>query len=109
MEEYIKILEELVYNINRVNEHTLDYEVKQWSKEKQAIENLIKGYRKLQETADKLLGQNEWYKDYYDCESIPKSKVKEKIEELSKIKGDFATYIATSERIKVLQELMEDK
>ena len=41
--------------------------------------------------------------------SIPKEKVKEKIEELSNTKGDFATYIATSERIKVLQELMEEK
>lgn len=35
-------------------------------------------------------------------------KVKEKIEELTKIKGDLATYIATSERIKVLQELLEE-
>lgn len=41
--------------------------------------------------------------------SIPKEKVKEKIEELSNTKGDFATYIATSERIKVLQELLEEK
>lgn len=38
---------------------------------------------------------------------ILKSKVKEKIEELTNTKGDFATYIATSERIKVLQELLE--
>ena len=40
---------------------------------------------------------------------IPISKIKEKIEELTKIKGDLATYIATSERIKVLQELLEEK
>lgn len=39
---------------------------------------------------------------------IPISRIKEKIEELTKIKGDLATYIATSERIKVLQELLEE-
>lgn len=39
---------------------------------------------------------------------IPISKLKEKIEELTKIKGDLATHIATSERIKVLQELLEE-
>ena len=49
MEEDIKLLEELVQNINRVNERTLDCEVKQWIKEKQALENLIKGYRELEE------------------------------------------------------------
>ena len=36
-------------------------------------------------------------------------KVKDKIEGLANTKGDFATYIATSERIKVLEELLEDK
>ena len=39
---------------------------------------------------------------------IPISRIKEKIEELTKIKGDLATHIATSERIKVLQELLEE-
>lgn len=41
--------------------------------------------------------------------SIPKEKVEEKIKELVNTKGDFATYIATSERIKVLEELLEGK
>lgn len=41
--------------------------------------------------------------------SIPKQKIKDKIKELANIKGDFATYIATSERIKVLEELLEEK
>lgn len=40
---------------------------------------------------------------------IHKQKIKDKIEELSKIKGDFATYIATSERIKALSELLESE
>lgn len=40
---------------------------------------------------------------------IHKQKIKDKIEELSEIKGDFATYIATSERIKALSELLESE
>ncbi len=42
------------------------------------------------------------------CETIPVSLVKDKIEELSKIKGDLATHIALSERIRALQELLEE-
>lgn len=43
-------------------------------------------------------------KDY-----IPKQKIKNKIKELENTKGDFATYIAVSERIKILKEVLEDK
>nr|DAH05191.1 MAG TPA: Protein of unknown function (DUF2730) [Caudoviricetes sp.] len=39
--------------------------------------------------------------------SIPKQKIKDKIKELANTKGDLATYIAVSERIKVLEELLE--
>lgn len=39
---------------------------------------------------------------------IPKQKIKDKIKELSNTKGDFATYIAVSERIKVLEELLQE-
>ena len=41
--------------------------------------------------------------------SISKEKIKDKIKKLSEIKGDFATYIATSERIKALSELLESE
>lgn len=40
---------------------------------------------------------------------ISKQKVKDKIKELSEIKGDFATCIATNERIKALSELLESE
>lgn len=40
--------------------------------------------------------------------NISKDTIKEKIEELSQIRGDFATYIAISEKIKVLEELLEE-
>lgn len=39
---------------------------------------------------------------------IPIQKVKDKIEELSKTKGDLATHIAVSERIRALQEILEE-
>ena len=38
-----------------------------------------------------------------------KEKIKDKIKKLSVIKGDFATCIATSERIKALSELLESE
>lgn len=41
--------------------------------------------------------------------SIPVQKVKDKIKELSNTKGDFATYISASEKIKVLQGLLENE
>ena len=41
--------------------------------------------------------------------SISKEKIKDKIEKLSEVKGDFATCIATSERIKALSELLESE
>lgn len=41
--------------------------------------------------------------------SIPIKKIKDKIKELANTKGDFATYIAVSERIKALEELLEEK
>ena len=41
--------------------------------------------------------------------SIPKQKIKDKIKELANTKGDLATYIAVSERIKVLEELLEEE
>lgn len=41
--------------------------------------------------------------------SISKEKIKDKIKKLSEIKGDFATCIATSERIKALSELLESE
>ena len=91
---------------------------------RQALENLIKGYRELEE-------ENEHYKKYSVMmstegllingvkfsfnEFIPVSKVKGKIEELEKYiyKGknapqDFLQYRIKA-KIQALQELMEDK
>ncbi len=50
---------------------------------------------------------NKSYEEFVN-QFIPKQKVKDKIKELANTKGDLATYIATSERIKVLEELLEE-
>ena len=76
-------------------------------------------YFKLQKENDelkKLMAHKNWYtqkleEDLFENASnyvIKKEKVKDKIEELSKTKGDLATHIAVSERIRALQELLEE-
>ena len=117
MEEDIKILEEYI-----------DFQ-KQWNllnHEKAlitAIENLIKGYKleKLKNVLDEQ-SLKEALEDY-----IPKSKIKEKIEELNKEEKDLRNSISAEEYAEysdanisfdlmhieiqrsILQELMEDK
>lgn len=95
MEEDIKILEEYIKEWHDTN---IAYHV----------ENLIKGYRELEES-------NKILQDAYWNECVPKSKIKEKIEELEKYiyKGenapqDFLQYRIKA-KIRVLEELMEDK
>lgn len=78
MEEDIMILEEWLIQLNELFEKTKINN----TKERKSLENLIKGYRKSEM-------ENQSYKDYlgeppcYDnAKYIPKSKIKEKIEEL---------------------------
>lgn len=124
MEEDIKILEEKIkaLNLHINNYYKNDCETsvcKELVKEKKAIENLIKGYKveKLRNTLDEQ-SLKEALENY-----IPKSKVKEKIEELDKKILEYEAYretgketdeeyydfIANSARKKVLQELMGEK
>lgn len=83
------------------------------------LEDAIKVLEKLKDELDKLFNITyinntkernviEIILNYIE-NSISKETIKEKIEELSNTKGDFATYITTSERIKVLEELLEGK
>lgn len=51
---------------------------------------------------------NKSYEEFVN-QFIPKQKVKDKIKELANTKGDLATYIAISEKIKALEELLEEK
>lgn len=102
MEEDIKILEEMKKDI--VYDSDEDYDNQIAMRQIQAIENLIKGYRKLQYRVIKY----EKTLETLQKETIWKSKIKEKIEEWDKsIKWNNADdcYYA----IRILHELMEDK
>lgn len=80
MEEDIKILEEMRKKMNKTLSHKITRQ------EFQAIENLIKGYRELEEKLNQLLKYEDdlRIKERAFCKEnhIPKSKIKEKIEEL---------------------------
>lgn len=104
MEKEISILKELINDLKR-EEKLIGYDAEI---EIQAIENLIKGYKieKLRNTLDEQ-SLKEALDDY-----IPKSKVKEKIEELEEEKKYYYSDYKIDElndKIQVLQELMEDK
>lgn len=73
------------------------------------IKNLQKENEELEEINNELEAVKDEAIRRYNFETIPIQKIKDKIEELSEIKGDFATYIATSERIKALLELLESE
>lgn len=121
MEEEIKILEKFIngtlfkYARNAFDEedlrNTLD----------KAIENLIKGYRELEKEVDSLVRQYEYQgaimvSEYMSLSQIkklfiPKSKIREKIEELEKEKVDYQCK-KNAQLVygqKVLQELMEEE
>lgn len=112
MEEDIKILEGMLGFISILN-----------IEQRQALENLIKGYRELEEREIWSTATiNGLKRDF-----IPKSKIKEKIEELNKEEKDLQDSVSDEEREQysdasigyglmlienqrtVLQELMEDK
>jgi hypothetical protein len=123
MEEDIKILEEMkkvlwvYYEDFKIDKDTSSTMKKIYEKRKAqvtAIENLIKGYRKLQ---DRIIKYEKTLENLQK-ESIWKSKIKEKIEEIIRNNPkqgedwDGTDYEVTSEEdfaIEVLQELMEDK
>ena len=116
LEEAVKILKEIQETNRAWLKKTKDENCeKLYLRDIEAIETILKELKRLQEEnknlkkanrekADKLIEITDLY-----LNSIAKSKIIEKIEELTNTKGDFATYIATSERIKVLKELLEEK
>lgn len=113
MEEDIKILEEYLkgyYNSDLLGSYGLP------DKETQALEKLIKGYREIEEMLkNRIKYTNELEKDLFENASkyvVPKSKIKEKIEELKKYQNTDGTddyYWKFDEQIELLQELMEDE
>ena len=61
--------------------------------------DILKGQKVIKEETPQYIKEN----------YISKEKIKDKIKKLSVIKGDIATCIATSERIKALLELLESE
>ena len=111
MEEDLKILEKAIKVLTgRDTGIKLDFEATA-----QAIENLIKGYRALEEKnknmAEGYLVNNPGLAKYLKENYIFKSKVKEKIEELnSKSGGNIYHVQATiNAQKRVLQELLGDE
>lgn len=91
--ELARMLENILSNYKRLLKENEELNSK--------IPNLEQGTEILMETNTKLTIELN--------DSISKKKIKNKIEELSKTKGDLATHIAVSERIRALQELLESE
>ena len=127
MEEDIKILEGFL-DLARTRNYKGDltgsfdeFELEVEEKEYKALENLIAGYKQLEEeNKSKQKAYDDCYceyKHYKQFDSIPKSKVKEKIEEIEKLKDvphelDFKAYYRVKDlrniKIGILQQLLED-
>lgn len=101
MEEDIKLLESLIEEYERVCKEYQFYNVPVHIDENdiQAIENLIKGYKELEKDLHEMTISNNHKKENWihkNClnDYIPKSKIREKLEELeSKIKATFCKYM----------------
>ena len=112
MEEDLKVLEELIESYEPFFEQYGKSPLF-LKKEKQALENLIKGYRMLKEnkiTYERVRDIQEENKRIVTEKYIPTSKIKEKITEIGKEYAedeiDCETYSFMKE---ILQELMENK
>jgi len=119
LDEQYKLIICQIYSVMNNFEDGLCEEMQEKVAEiKQFIENLIKGYRELEKDLHEMTISNNHKKENWihkNClnDYIPKSKIKEKIEELRKRndkepKGTMRDYL-DNEVIRILQELMEDK
>lgn len=125
MEEDIKILEEFLdlartrdYKGNLTGSFD-EFELEVEEKEYKAIENLLTRYKQLEEeNKSKQKAYDDCYceyKHYKQFDSIPKSKVKDKIEELNKAYEDSKDENGESEyyypdyTIRVLEGLLEKR
>ena len=136
LEEDIKILEELIEEYKDCSVKGLDMQVDVSFREKQcnAIKHLIKRYKQLEEENKELkhitqnynayqqksdnpnttiiIADEKWFINGYFKENfIPKSKVKEKIEELKEDEEFYREHdrmYQFESKIKLLQKLLED-
>ena len=117
LEEEIEILEEMIENANIED---MDMNNCFGGEHIEALEHILSDYKRVlkeneilkNKLLDTLEGQKvikEETPQYIKENYISKEKIKDKIKKISEIKGDFAMYIATSERIKALSELLESE
>lgn len=106
--EYCDNSEECI-KLERCDDCYIEYE------EIQALKRVLVYIKKLEEENKKYIVKltDEEYRNLVDIirkevKQEIKQEIKDKIKELANTKGDFATYIATSEKIKVLEELLEE-
>ena len=133
MEEDIKILEEFI-EAYKIAEEVLDGDViqsiehlikryKQLEEENKELKHITQNYNAYQQKSDNpnstiIIADEKWFINGYFKENfIPKSKVKEKIEEIEKLKDvphelDFKPYYRVKDlrniEIGILQQLLED-
>lgn len=114
MEEEIKIIEEMLNSKEPVCNYKLKHQ------EIEAISNLLTGYKQLEEENKQLEAIKDEAIRRYNFESIPKSLVKEKIEELNSRIEKYREYteqgietdvewvdnVADRETVKALQDLL---
>ena len=114
LEEFIKC-DNIFIQIDKLKTSSINEAIENLLKERQSDKERIKH---LEEETDLLIGQNEWYKDYYDCESIPKSLIKEKIEEIkekieeAELEKDVTLYsfiYINQIKMRALEELLNTK
>ena len=124
IEEDIERLNKLVttkfnndYSIDNIDKETIEHLLQDYTRQKQINEEHRKINGELREKVKELEKENSTLKNFtssifndtIERDFIPRQNIIDKIEELTNTKGDFATYIATSERIKVLQELLQEE
>lgn len=118
MEEDIKILEEFYTKGYPMMYIKYGGGIKANSKIQRTLENLIKGYKELEEENERLYEREKYleqrrtdiinkFQNETTDTTIPKSKIQEKIEEVNKSLGYSPVNKILIEQ--VLQELLEDK
>lgn len=130
MEEDIKLLEEMKANCIKGMMKGAIYTDEKAERKALAIDNIIKGYRELEKEYERVRAGRNWLSERISAQIatpeifdkileenyIPKSKIKEKIEELNNYDSEFCQRVINhnehtlTEFVQnILQELMEDK
>ncbi len=116
MEEDIKILENLKISTLKAGECSLasSSEKEKWTREAQAIENLLARNKELKEELNLTTRVQQNYKEAFYEKSIENTKLRSKVGKLEKMVDEMAEYISTqkygdSECHKSIKDYFEKK